>query len=1383
MPSKLTKEEVIQQFKEIHEDKYDYSLVKYINTTTKVKIICPVHGPFYITPSSHKLRCGCKKCGYEKNKMLSFKNLQILVRKNNIKNPKDYLEFYRKNRDLGIPRNPKSYYELNKQYNGERNSFWCDLLNIDRYSYQLKRNLPFQKALKKIRKENIRNGWVGYNIWFKKHNPIDLPINPNVVYKNKGWQDIYHWLGEDKISNHNRKWKSFIDSREIVRQQGFKSGHELKIWNRTKKPDDIPINPYRLYKKEFISMADWIGYDKSKQHLPFKEAKEYVQKLNLKSGKEYENWWKTNKPDNIPAYPDNTYKKSGWVSWGDFLGTGIVSGRLKKFLPFKEAKEYVQKLNLKSGKEYENWWKTNKPDNIPAYPDNTYKKSGWVSWGDFLGTGIVSGRLKKFLPFKEAKEYVQKLNLKSISKWQEYWKNNNLPNNIPKTPGVAYKNKGWISWGNFLGGGILSNLEKSKQHLPFEEAKEFVHKFNLKSCEEFENWWKINKPNNIPSIPERTYKNEFTCYADFLGYLGNGQHQWNKSAIIDFLKSLQSELINLSSVELITIINSNNLAKKLKELGSLEDFVSSKSGSQHRKDILNDIINKVKKTDETEFDSEEEEKEIEKELQFTEQVLEKDKLDITENEKEEELIPNDEDAIKKLKMLDNKMITASLDDENIDFLLKNKLKEFWNNILNEKEVNIDKLKNEHGGKNFEIIKKEFLTEYYEMKNLKIPKDYIFKYKPNDMQLLVSYRLLKEKIYGNWSGVGSGKTLSAILAGRIAKLKNTLIICNNSIVDGWVKSINEYFTNNNIYVKKYLDNVPANSYNILNDKYNITLPKDNENNYLILNYETFQQEDGEYIASQLFENNIFDYIILDEIQNVKQRDEDKESIRRNVINKLIIKARELNKNLYLLGMSATPVINNLEEPKKLIELLSGQSHDDLDTKGSIINGIEMYKALTITGLRYKPKYDISVNIEKIDIDGSHLVEDIKNVPKGGVLDLEKCLLKPKLDAIKQYIKPGTLIYTYYVTGIIDDIGKYVKDLGFSVGFYTGDDKAGLERFKRREVDVLIGSAPVGTGVDGIQKVCDTLIPLCVPWTSSEFDQLIGRIKRQGSLFDKVNVYIPQVIINTDNGQWSWDKKRFNIVKYKATLADLAIDGRVPKSLLPPKGKMIEDAKQELKDWLDRINKNNIITFEREELKIPLNPEFVEKLKRKLGDFSEMNRRWSVSHSSTTKDRIEKEPEEWYLYHTLYSEQRKTWSEIPYIEISKKIKNRLDWVVGDFGCGENLLSNELPDNKIYGFDYVAINNKVISCDMCNVPLKDNTLDVAVFSLSLMGSNYEDYLKEAYRTLKPFGNIFICEPSSKWKGKEHELKQILEKIGFKCFDSVKNTDRFIYIDGIKY
>lgn len=65
---KLTKEDFIKKANLIHSNKYDYSLVEYINSFTKVKIICPIHGEFEQTPSKHLSGSGCKYCHIEKQK-------------------------------------------------------------------------------------------------------------------------------------------------------------------------------------------------------------------------------------------------------------------------------------------------------------------------------------------------------------------------------------------------------------------------------------------------------------------------------------------------------------------------------------------------------------------------------------------------------------------------------------------------------------------------------------------------------------------------------------------------------------------------------------------------------------------------------------------------------------------------------------------------------------------------------------------------------------------------------------------------------------------------------------------------------------------------------------------------------------------------------------------------------------------------------------------------------------------------------------------------------------------------------------------------------------------------------------------------------------------
>ena len=52
----------IQEACDVHGSLYDYNKTEYINRSTKIEIICPIHGSFLQTPSSHLSGSGCPKC-------------------------------------------------------------------------------------------------------------------------------------------------------------------------------------------------------------------------------------------------------------------------------------------------------------------------------------------------------------------------------------------------------------------------------------------------------------------------------------------------------------------------------------------------------------------------------------------------------------------------------------------------------------------------------------------------------------------------------------------------------------------------------------------------------------------------------------------------------------------------------------------------------------------------------------------------------------------------------------------------------------------------------------------------------------------------------------------------------------------------------------------------------------------------------------------------------------------------------------------------------------------------------------------------------------------------------------------------------------------------
>lgn len=70
MARRATLQEVLDKFKEVHGNTYDYSLVDYQGDSKKVKIICKTHGEFEQQTASHiRQKQGCPKCGREKANM------------------------------------------------------------------------------------------------------------------------------------------------------------------------------------------------------------------------------------------------------------------------------------------------------------------------------------------------------------------------------------------------------------------------------------------------------------------------------------------------------------------------------------------------------------------------------------------------------------------------------------------------------------------------------------------------------------------------------------------------------------------------------------------------------------------------------------------------------------------------------------------------------------------------------------------------------------------------------------------------------------------------------------------------------------------------------------------------------------------------------------------------------------------------------------------------------------------------------------------------------------------------------------------------------------------------------------------------------------------
>lgn len=63
----------------VHGEKYDYSLIIYKNTHTKITIICPEHGEFEQRPNRHLQGDGCGSCAHKRSSSLKLKNVNAFI--------------------------------------------------------------------------------------------------------------------------------------------------------------------------------------------------------------------------------------------------------------------------------------------------------------------------------------------------------------------------------------------------------------------------------------------------------------------------------------------------------------------------------------------------------------------------------------------------------------------------------------------------------------------------------------------------------------------------------------------------------------------------------------------------------------------------------------------------------------------------------------------------------------------------------------------------------------------------------------------------------------------------------------------------------------------------------------------------------------------------------------------------------------------------------------------------------------------------------------------------------------------------------------------------------------------------------------------------------
>ncbi|MBO4802427.1 MAG: hypothetical protein J5545_11295 [Bacteroidaceae bacterium] len=328
----------------VHNGFYDYSEVEYVNGHTKVKIICPLHGPFLQDPLSHLAGHGCKKCADIENERKCRKWTSESCYEE-ARKYKTKVEFQKRNASAfgyawknGLL-NTFDWFEEIKKPNG----YWTK----ERCEEEARKYLTkgeFLEGCGAAHNAAVRNGWLDDYDWL-----IDQRMD---IIKDK-IDSVYVYIFEDT--------KAAYVGRTLIRRQ--------------KKRDREHI---------FNLDNDNVARYAKKHHVPVPPMIILESNLTLEEGLDREDFWRK-------RYEDHGYTMLNRLATGIGKGSlgGISHGKWNRKTCFEEARKYHSASEFRKA-------------NGSAY--DASRRNGWIkdySWFDVLW----EPKWDKDSCYKEAKKY------------------------------------------------------------------------------------------------------------------------------------------------------------------------------------------------------------------------------------------------------------------------------------------------------------------------------------------------------------------------------------------------------------------------------------------------------------------------------------------------------------------------------------------------------------------------------------------------------------------------------------------------------------------------------------------------------------------------------------------------------------------------------------------------------------------------------------------------------------------------------------------------------------------------------------------------------------------------------------------------------------------
>lgn len=145
---------------------------------------------------------------------------------------------------------------------------------------------------------------------------------------------------------------------------------------------------------------------------------------------------------------------------------------------------------------------------------------------------------KNYLELQDLRDLLRDNKIKTQLSYQEFRKSNK---GIPSAPGIVYRNKGWIGWGDlfddpFYNRKVISN--GLYMGMSYEQAKNLVFRLGIKSGPQYYKYLQENKGSGLPSTPRKVFLNHgWAGWGEFLG-TGSVKRWATKSTVILFDKKM-----------------------------------------------------------------------------------------------------------------------------------------------------------------------------------------------------------------------------------------------------------------------------------------------------------------------------------------------------------------------------------------------------------------------------------------------------------------------------------------------------------------------------------------------------------------------------------------------------------------------------------------------------------------------------------------------------------------------------------------------------------------------------------------------------------------------------------------------------------------------------